>query len=197
MVGAADGTEYPADIIIYGTGFHVTDAFARADITGARGLSIADAWRNGAEAYLGLAVAGFPNMFVLVGPNSGLGRNSMIFIIESQVRYVLKCLDLIAKEGVLAVSDQAQRDFNADLQRRLAGTAWTSGGCRSWYLDPSGVNRALWPGSTVSYWWRTRRPSARDFAPVVAVEANGGPTGPNGGPAGATAVNAATSLTAR
>lgn len=176
-VTAADGTRCDADVIIYGTGFHVTDAFASADITGSNGRAITDEWSGGPEAYLGLAVAGFPNLFVLVGPNSGLGHNSMIFMIESQLHYVLKCLDLIDKKGALVVGDQAQRRFNADLQRRLTGSVWTSGGCRSWYLDPTGVNRALWPGSTVSYWWRTRRLAARDFEPAIASGRAGGPTG--------------------
>ncbi|HEX9034074.1 MAG TPA: NAD(P)/FAD-dependent oxidoreductase [Streptosporangiaceae bacterium] len=163
---AADGTEHPADVIVYSTGFHVTDAFAEADITGANGRTITDAWRDGVEAYLGLAVAGFPNFFVLLGPNSGLGHNSMIFMIESQVHYVLKCLDLIDKKGTVAVSDQAQRRFNASLQQRLTGSVWTAGGCTSWYLDSAGVNRALWPGSTVAYWWRTRRLDGGDFEPA-------------------------------
>ena len=189
---AADGTEYQADVIVYGTGFHVTDAFEHADITGANGRKIAELWRDGPEAYLGLAVAGFPNLFVLLGPNSGLGHNSMIFMIESQVHYVLKCLDLMDRKGALAVGEEAQRRFNADLQRRLAGSVWTSGGCRSWYLDKSGVNRALWPGSTVSYWWRTRRLSAGDFEPAVASGADGAPT--EGTAAGDVPV---TSLTAR
>jgi len=165
-VTTADGAEHRADVIVYGTGFHVTDAFDHADITGAHGRSIAKAWRDGAEAYLGLAVAGFPNLFVLLGPNSGLGHNSMIFMIESQVHYVLKCLDLIDEKGPLTVTETAQRKFNADLQRRLAGSVWTAGGCVSWYLDKAGVNRALWPGSTVGYWRRTRRPAASDFEPA-------------------------------
>jgi hypothetical protein len=100
----------------------------------------------------------------------------MIFMIESQMHYVMKCLDLIDKKGALTVGDQAQRRFNADLQRKLTGSVWTSGGCRSWYLDKTGVNRALWPGSTVSYWWRTRRPAAGDFEPVVASRSGGAPT---------------------
>jgi cation diffusion facilitator CzcD-associated flavoprotein CzcO len=171
-VTSADGTEYPADVIVYGTGFHVTDAFDHADITGAGGVRITDAWSDGAEAYLGLAVAGFPNLFVLLGPNSGLGHNSMIFMIESQVHYVLRCLDLIDKRGPLAVSDQAQREFNSDLQRRLKSSVWSVGGCVSWYLDPAGVNRAIWPGSTVRYWRKTRRPAPRHFEPAVASHAH-------------------------
>lgn len=164
----ADGAEYPADVIIYGTGFHVIDAFDHADITGAGGTRITDAWRDGAEAYLGLTVAGFPNLFVLLGPNTGLGHNSMIFMIESQVHYVLKCLDLIDKRGAIAVTHQAQREFNTDLQRRLQGAVWSAGGCVSWYLDSAGVNRAIWPGSTVRYWRKTRRPTVSHFEPAVA-----------------------------
>jgi cation diffusion facilitator CzcD-associated flavoprotein CzcO len=165
---SADGAEHPADVIIYATGFHVTDAFSRADITGAGGAAIAEVWRDGAEAYMGLGVAGFPNLFVLLGPNSGLGHNSMIFMIESQVHYVLKCLELIDKRGTITVTSQAQRAFNADLQRRLKTAVWSAGGCVSWYLDPAGVNRAIWPGSTVRYWRKTRRPRTRDFEPAAA-----------------------------
>lgn len=149
------------DIAIIGAGF--------ADITGTDGISIASAWRDGIEAYLGLTVAGFPNLFVLLGPNSGLGHNSLIFMIESQVHYVLKCLDLIDERGAIAVSGKAQRDFNA----RLKGAVWSAGGCVSWYLDSAGVNRALWPGSTVRYWWKTRRPTIGHFETAVASRANG------------------------
>ncbi|HUJ04776.1 MAG TPA: NAD(P)/FAD-dependent oxidoreductase [Streptosporangiaceae bacterium] len=173
-VVAADGGKYPADVIVYSTGFHVTDAFAHADITGAGGRRIADVWRDGPEAYLGATVAGFPNLFVLLGPNTGLGHNSMIFMIESEVHYVTRCLDLIDARGPLAVSGQAQLRYNADLQRRLAGSVWNAGGCASWYLDANGVNRAIWPGSTVRYWWLTRRLRARDYAPVPAGAAGAG-----------------------
>lgn len=181
-VVTADGAEYPADVIVYGTGFHVTDAFDHADISGADGISIQDSWRDGVEAYLGLTVAGFPNLFILLGPNSGLGHNSMIFMIESQVHYVIKCLDLIDKRGAVAVTGQAQRQFNTSLQRRFKGSVWSAGGCVSWYLDSAGVNRALWPGSTVRYWWQTRRLAARHFEPAAASRANGRP--PDGQSAG-------------
>jgi cation diffusion facilitator CzcD-associated flavoprotein CzcO len=191
-VVGADGTEYPADVIIYGTGFHVTDAFEHADITGAHGRSLAAEWRHGPEAYLGLTVAGFPNFFLLLGPNSGLGHNSMIFMIESQVRYVIRCLDLIDERGPVAVADDAQQRFNASLQRRLAGSVWTAGGCTSWYLDSAGVNRALWPGSTVGYWWRTKRLARRDFETV---QPPGSRTA--GAPEGKEAGEAAAPVTAR
>ncbi|MGI9006375.1 MAG: flavin-containing monooxygenase [Streptosporangiaceae bacterium] len=190
-VTGPDGTQYPADVIIYGTGFHVIDAFSQADITGTRGRSLAAEWQQGAEAYLGLTVAGFPNFFLLLGPNSGLGHNSMIFMIESQTRYVLRCLDLIDQRGPVAVADQAQRRFNAGLQRRLAGSVWTAGGCQSWYLDSAGVNRALWPGSTVGYWWRTRRFTGSDFETVRPEAGAGAAAGTVRGGAEASEVTAA------
>jgi cation diffusion facilitator CzcD-associated flavoprotein CzcO len=158
-VVAGDGTSYPVDAAIFGTGFHVTDADQHLNVIGEHGQTIQDAWRGGVEAYLGVAVAGFPNFFLLVGPNSGGGHQSIVFTIEAQVRYILECLRLIRERGVrrLGVQRQAQQDFNRRLQRRLAGSVWNAGGCTSWYLDANGVNRAIWPGTSVSYWRRTRR----------------------------------------
>jgi cation diffusion facilitator CzcD-associated flavoprotein CzcO len=160
----ADGAEHPADAIIFGTGFKVVDALAELPITGAGGQRLADAWRDGVEAYYGIAVAGFPNLFLLAGPNTGLGHNSIVFMIEAQVRYVSRCLRLLRRRpgSTLAVRPAAQRAFNDRLQARLAGTVWSTG-CRSWYLDESGRNRTIWPGFTFGYWWRTRRPRLADY----------------------------------
>ncbi|WP_018658584.1 flavin-containing monooxygenase [Actinomadura flavalba] len=162
---ARDGTEYEVDAIIFGTGFHVTDAFADAHIVGRRGLRIQDAWRDGIKAHLGVSVAGFPNLFLLLGPNSGLGHNSMIFMIEAQVRYVLRCLEMMTSGGGsrIAVRDSVQDRFNAWVQAKSEGAVWVKGGCDSWYLDENGANRAAWPASTVNYWLRTRRLSPGDF----------------------------------
>ncbi|MBW8487602.1 flavin-containing monooxygenase [Actinomadura parmotrematis] len=162
---AGDGTEHPVDAIIFGTGFHVTDAFEHARIVGRNGLRIQDAWKDGIEAHLGVTVAGFPNLFLLLGPNSGLGHNSMIFMIEAQVRYVLRCLELLRAGGGsrIAVRAGAQDRFNRWVRRRSEGAVWVSGGCTSWYLDGNGVNRAAWPASTVNYWLRTRRLDPADF----------------------------------
>ncbi|MFC9977603.1 flavin-containing monooxygenase [Spirillospora sp. NPDC127200] len=162
---AGDGTEYPVDAIIFGTGFHVTDAFEHAHIVGRDGLRIQDAWKDGIQAHLGVAVAGFPNLFLLLGPNSGLGHNSMIFIIEAQIRYVLQCLRLLEGTGGtrIAVRDGVQDRFNRWVQKKSEGAVWVAGGCTSWYLDDNGVNRAAWPASTVNYWLRTRRVRPADF----------------------------------
>ncbi|MBB2909843.1 cation diffusion facilitator CzcD-associated flavoprotein CzcO [Streptosporangium becharense] len=153
------GRETPIDVIIYGTGFRVTDALGEQRITGRAGRTIQEAWRDGVEAYHGVVTAGFPNLFFLLGPNTGLGHNSVVFMIESQVRYVIECLRLLSRTGARAldVRSQAQRHYNDRLRRRLERLVWNEGGCRSWYLDEHGVNRTLWPGFTFEYWARTRK----------------------------------------
>ena len=155
-----DGVEHEVDAIIYGTGFHVTDAFDYLDIQGLDGRDLAKQWQAGGIAtYMGINVAGFPNLFFLLGPNTGLGHNSVIFMIESQVRYVTDAMKLAERNGAdaLDVRQSAQEEFNVDMQRKLANGVWTQGGCTSWYLDSHGVNRTIWPGFTWRYWMRTRK----------------------------------------
>ncbi|WP_425585878.1 flavin-containing monooxygenase [Thermocatellispora tengchongensis] len=154
----ATGREREVDAIVYGTGFKVVDALQEWRITGRKGLTLADAWRDGVEAYLGVATAGFPNLFFLLGPNTGLAHTSVVFMIEAQVRYVMDCLRLLSRTGArgLDVRAEAQREFNRGLQRRLGRRVWSEGGCDSWYLDAHGVNRTIWPGFTFEYWARTR-----------------------------------------
>ncbi len=153
-----DGTERACDTIILATGFHATDMPLAHCIYGRDGQTLAAAWRDGPRAYLGTTVAGFPNMFILIGPNTGLGHSSMIFMIESQLAYILDCLRLMTRRGmsVLEVRPEAQESFNAEMQRRMRGTIWASG-CTSWYLDVGGYNSSLWPGFTWEYRRRTRR----------------------------------------
>ncbi|MFH8369676.1 flavin-containing monooxygenase [Streptomyces sp. NPDC018031] len=160
------GRERPVDAIIYGTGFHVTDAFDRLEITGAGGRRLGDQWSaEGMQTHLGITVANFPNLFFLLGPNTGLGHNSVVFMIESQSRYVVDAIRLAdrSKASAVAVRPEAQRRFNRDIQRRLADGVWTTGGCQSWYLDAKGVNRTIWPGFTWRYWMRTRKAGRADF----------------------------------
>jgi cation diffusion facilitator CzcD-associated flavoprotein CzcO len=164
---AADGTEHPVDAIIFGTGFHATDMFQQinADFVGEGGVKLLDAWRDGMEAYLGMATAGFPNLFFVLGPNS-IGDNSTVFMIEAQSRYILHSVRMLLADPdakAIAVTPEAQAAFNARLQERLSKAVWSVGGCTSWYLDAEGVNRTLWPGSTATYWMRTRRSRARDL----------------------------------
>lgn len=155
----ATGREHEVDVIIYGTGFRVVDSLGEQRIVGRNGVKIQDAWRDGIEAYYGITTAGFPNLFFLLGPNTGLGHTSVVFMIESQVRYVIDCLRLLSKTKAKAldVRPEAQRAYNDRLQRRLDRLVWSEGGCTSWYLDEHGKNRTLWPGFTFEYWARTRK----------------------------------------
>ncbi len=160
----ADGTAYDVDVIIYGTGFKTVEAVAEMNVAGRDGVKLQDAWRDGMEAYHGITVDRFPNFFMLLGPNTGLGHNSVIFMIESQVQHVMSCLRLLAREkaDTIEVRASALRRFNDGIQRRLRRAVWSEGGCKSWYLDDEGVNRALWPGFSFEYWARTRRARRAD-----------------------------------
>jgi cation diffusion facilitator CzcD-associated flavoprotein CzcO len=155
-----DGVEHPVDVVVFCTGFHVTDSYTYVDIKGPGGEDLVDRWnREGIQAHRGITVAGMPNLFFLLGPNTALGHNSVVFMIESQIRYVAKAIAAVDKAGAraLAPSRYAQDEFNAELQAELAGTVWNTGGCRSWYMDEHGVNRTLWSGMTWQYWLETRR----------------------------------------
>jgi cation diffusion facilitator CzcD-associated flavoprotein CzcO len=164
-LACADGRAYDADVIIYGTGFKTVEAIAELNVAGRDGVKLQDVWRDGVEAHYGITVAGFPNFFLLLGPNTGLGHNSVIFMIESQVRHVMSCLRLIARQNAdtIEVRASALRRFNDGIQRRLRTAVWSEGGCKSWYLDADGVNRALWPGFSFEYWARTRRARDADY----------------------------------
>ncbi len=152
-----DGLEREIDAIIFGTGFHVTDSQLPQYIYGRGGRSLADNWHQGSSAYFGTTISGFPNLFLLIGPNTGLGHNSMIFMIESQLNYILDCLRTMDRRnlGVVEVRPEIQEAFNIEMQKRMQGTVWTSG-CKSWYLDANGHNTTLWPGFTFEYRRRIR-----------------------------------------
>ncbi|MGB8994231.1 MAG: NAD(P)/FAD-dependent oxidoreductase, partial [Pseudonocardiaceae bacterium] len=162
-VQAADGTRRKVDTIIFGTGFHVTDMPMASWIRGRDGRTLAEVWSGGAQAHLGTTVSGFPNLFVLVGPNTGLGHTSLIYMIESQVAYTLDALRHLKRTGAPAVEvrPEAQAAYNQTVQRRMEGSVWTAGGCASWYLDAHGHNTTLWPTFT----WRFRR-ATRMFDPT-------------------------------
>ena len=147
------------DAIVLATGFHVTDSFKYVEIKGANGVDLADRWtREGMVAHRGITVADVPNLFFLLGPNTALGHNSVVFMIESQIRYVAAAIAAADRKGVqaLAPTRAAQDQFNDKLQSDLSTTVWNTGGCRSFYLDEHGVNRALWSGSASEYWLATR-----------------------------------------
>ncbi|RBQ19682.1 4-hydroxyacetophenone monooxygenase [Spongiactinospora rosea] len=155
------------DTIIYATGFHATDFLAPVRVTGRDGIALAERWRDGAEAYLGMALPGFPNLFLLYGPNTNLGHNSIIFMIECQVRYVLACLPYIRRHGHMELRREAMDAWRARLDRALGEMVWQSG-CQSWYRTASGRVTNNWPGTASLYRRLTRapRPGAYLFGPA-------------------------------
>ncbi|MBP1162505.1 cation diffusion facilitator CzcD-associated flavoprotein CzcO [Rhodococcus sp. PvR044] len=161
----ADGTTRAADVIVYATGFRVAGSLARLPLAGRDGVTLQERWmRDGIRTHLGISVSGLPNAFFLTGPNTGLGHNSVVFMIESQVRYALRAMELVDRERVSAldVRADAQAAFHDDLHARLGTAVWSTGGCSSWYVDANGTNHSVWPGFSWQYWLRTRRVSRRD-----------------------------------
>jgi cation diffusion facilitator CzcD-associated flavoprotein CzcO len=154
-VVTAGGSEREVDTIIFGTGFRVTDPPSADLVRGRDGRTLAERWQGSMEAHLGTTIAGFPNLFFLVGPNTGLGHNSIVFMIESQLNYVLDALRTMDARGAksIDVRPDVQARYNAAIQKRLRNTVWNAGGCASWYLDHTGRNTTLWPGFT----WPFRR----------------------------------------
>ncbi len=159
-----DGTEYPVDAIVFGTGFRAQQFITPLRVVGRNGATLDEAWQDGPKTYLGINTAGFPNLFFLAGPNTGLGHNSMILMIEAQIRYVMSALQTMRNRKLTAldVREETQTQFQHGLARRNAQTVWSSG-CRSWYLDSSGHNTALWPGFTFAYRFLTRRLKLPDY----------------------------------
>jgi len=149
-VVTADGTEREVDAIIFGTGFHITDLPIGERITGRDGETLAEHWKDGLAALRGGAVDGFPNMLILLGPNTGLGNSSMVLQVESQVRYAISYLRTLERSGAAALdaTPEAVRAWNDMIQQRMTTTVWTTGGCNSWYVDRFGRNTTLWPGTT-------------------------------------------------
>lgn len=151
-----DGRVHEADVIVYGTGFAATQFLAPMRVTGRGGLDLDTAWRDGASAYLGISVAGFPNFFMLYGPNTNLGHNSIVYMIESQVAHVMRCIRSARRRGATTIEVDADR-HRAQARRireALRRTVWN--GCTSWYTDAQGNNTTNWPGFTFTYRWRTR-----------------------------------------
>lgn len=158
-----NGKPHEVDAIILGTGFKTLDAITEVDIRNEHGASLAEAWRDGAESHLGCMISGFPNFFMLLGPNTGLGHNSQVYMIESQVRYVSDALKKIRDKdiGSVAVKPAVQQKYVQRIQSRLKHTVWSSG-CKSWYLDEAGNNWTLWPGFTFVYRYLTRQFDLRE-----------------------------------
>lgn len=172
IVGA-DGVERETDAIIFGTGFRVVDPVPRGVIFGRGGKDMVDCWPDGPEAYKGTAITGFPNMYMLVGPNTGLGHNSIIYMIESQVRYILGALRAMRERQLveLEVKRSAQAEFNRKLQQRSQHTVFSAGGCTSYYVHPvSGRNVAVWPDFTFLFRLATREFDSGNYTTVSALQ---------------------------
>jgi len=169
-VVTADGTEREIDVLVVATGFHTTDQPIAQRLTGRDGRRLAEVWaERGMAAFKGTTIHGFPNLFQIVGPNTGLGHSSMVFVIESQIAYVLAAIRHQRANGLGAMEPrlEVQDAWNADLQRRMQKTVWHTGGCTSWYLDEHGRNTTLWPRTT----YTMRRLLSRFDAGAYDVEA--------------------------
>lgn len=158
-VATNDGKQHDVDAIILATGFKVAEDVNRFETIGRGRMDLNEAWRDGAEAYLGTSVSGFPNMFFVMGPNTGLGHNSMILMIESQVNYIMGAIKMMKhkKAKSIEVKSGVQEEFNNKIQKKLSKTVWQSGGCSSWYQTKSGKNVTLWPGFTFTFMKWTKK----------------------------------------
>lgn len=154
----ASGTLHEVDVIILGTGFQTLDAVKGLNINNGQDLTLEQAWKNGAQCHLGTMVSGFPNFFLLLGPNTGLGHSSQVLMIESQIAYVSDALKKMKHQGIASVDVRpaVQDAFVQKIQSRLKQTIWATG-CESWYLDNSGENWTTWPGFTFAFRWMTRK----------------------------------------
>lgn len=165
-VETADGRRVSADVLIFGTGFATTDMLQPLEIVGAGGVRLHQQWQEGAEAYLGVSVTNVPNFFMLYGPNTNLGHNSIIFMMEAQMRYIIQALNALLGQGAPALDVRAdtQSTYNAELQQQMRANAF-SADCGSWYKTASGKIVNNWPGSSIGYWLRMRRfnPAAYRF----------------------------------
>jgi cation diffusion facilitator CzcD-associated flavoprotein CzcO len=157
----SDGHQHDLDVLVLATGFAVTDFPSPLTVIGRNGVNLADHWEDGASTDFGITVSGFPNLWFLAGPGTGLGHNSIVFMIEVQLQQISRALRYMRSESVATIElrQEVEDASYAELQRRVATTVWASG-CSSWYVGDEGRVDTIWPGTTTEYWWRARR-----FAP--------------------------------
>ncbi len=166
-----DGTERDVDVVVCATGYAAADYLGEIDVVGEHGTTLRQVWRDGAHAYFGLAVPGFPNFFMLYGPNTNVGSNSVIFMLEAQARYILRALRYMRRRGkaYVAVRPSALAEFVAKIDRWMVGTVWTTQ-CSNYFRAANGRVVTQWPRSARSFWGMTRRFKPADFsfeAPAV------------------------------
>jgi cyclohexanone monooxygenase len=159
-----DGTERDVDVVVCATGYAAADYLGEIEVTGEGGVGLRDVWRDGAYAYLGMAVPGFPNFFMLYGPNTNVGSNSVIFVVEAQARYIVRALRHLRRKGksYVAVRPAAMTNFLAKIDQWMQGTVWTTQ-CSNYFRAPSGRVVTQWPRSARAFWGMTRRFKPADF----------------------------------
>jgi cation diffusion facilitator CzcD-associated flavoprotein CzcO len=172
---SGDGVLHEVDTIVFATGFYVTDVRFAKLVRGRNGALMSDVWNGSPQAYRGTAVAGFPNLFILTGPNTGLGHNSLVYMIEAQLDYLMDALAKMEQRGAtrIEVRRVAQDAYNQKLQSRMGRTVWNSGGCSSWYIDANGKNTTIWPDFTWRFRWQMREFDLAAYemsAPATAIE---------------------------
>ena len=160
----ADNHSHNFDVIIYATGFNPFNILTNMDVKGPGGMTLSECWQDNIQSHKTVAVSGFPNFFMLLGPNSALGHNSVILMIETQVNYIVKCLNKMRKNGWTSLNPKAdsQDKFNRFIQERLVGSVW-QGGCSSWYKDSEGQNFTIWPLSVMRYMLSMRKPDFSEY----------------------------------
>ncbi len=161
----AGGDHHDVDVLVLATGFDPAGSYRHLDVHGADGHHLTDDWDTGIQSYLGVTVPHYPNLFFLLGPNTGLGHTSVLLMIEAQIDLICQLLDERDRRGasVVTVNQAVVPGFMDEVMRRSEATVWRAGGCDSWYLDGDGVNRTLWPGSVTEYERRVRRPEMIDY----------------------------------
>jgi cyclohexanone monooxygenase len=159
-----DGTERDVDVVVCATGYAAADYLGQIEVTGEGGVTLREVWRDGAHAYLGMAVPRFPNFFMLYGPNTNVGSNSVIFVLEAQARYVVRALRYLrrTRRTYVAVKPAAMASFLAKVDQWMQGTVWTTQ-CSNYFRAANGRVVTQWPRSARAFWGMTRRFKAADF----------------------------------
>ncbi len=169
-ITTGDETDHPADVVVMATGFQATRLPFANRIRGVDDQLLAEAWRDGQYAYLGTTVPGFPNLFIMLGPNTTVGHTSATLMCEAQAAYLVDAVRTMRRHGFgsVDVKTTVAAAYNRKLQARMARTVWNAGGCNSWYLNESGLNTAIWPRTTVDFGRRTRRFDVTNYATTTA-----------------------------
>ena len=170
-----DGSEREVDVVVCATGYAAADYLGQLDVSGEHGTTLQEAWGDGPQAYFGMAVPGFPNFFMLYGPNTNVGSNSVIFMLEAQARYIVRALKHMRRKGktYIAVRPSAMAEFVAKIDRWMVGTVWTTQ-CSNYFRAPNGRVVTQWPRSARSFWGMRRRfkPADFNFAPPAMCAVN-------------------------